>query len=126
VRRLIIYFSSKCNPDTTVITRRSIDKKSSGFLQKNYSVHIFHTRSQFNEPLLQLQKRLFLSAQARFYKIFSFSVIQIKVAPSSRHFTIRFFLVQYTKMGKIYVPNDHNMGIPNGHKIYQMAVKCSN
>jgi hypothetical protein len=31
-------------------------------------------------------------------------------------------LVQRTKTGE-NIPNNHKIGIPNGHKIYQMAVK---
>jgi hypothetical protein len=50
----------------------------------------------------------------------------------------RFFVVQYTKTGKIYqngenipkrgkytknITNNHNVGIPNDNKIYQSAIK---
>jgi hypothetical protein len=37
----------------------------------------------------------------------------------------RFFLVQNTKTGK-NIPNDHKIHIPNGHKIFPMAVKRPN
>jgi hypothetical protein len=36
----------------------------------------------------------------------------------------RFFLVQTYQNGK-YITNDHKLHIPNGHKLYQMAIKYS-
>jgi hypothetical protein len=41
---------------------------------------------------------------------------------SRRNRVARFFLVQHTKMGKLY-QNDHNICIPNGHNVYEMSVK---
>jgi hypothetical protein len=36
----------------------------------------------------------------------------------------RFFLVQTYQIGE-NIPNDHKLHIPNGHKLYQMALKYS-
>jgi hypothetical protein len=33
------------------------------------------------------------------------------------------FLVQTYEIGKICIPNDHKLPIPNGHKLYQMVIE---